>query len=55
MLLCRYLILCEYASIDPQGRVTLHGLFNQINAKHFPVSHQPFGVAIELTALRSPW
>ena len=52
MLVCRYLILCEYASRDQQGRITLHNLFNRINAVDFPASHQPFAVAIELTALR---
>jgi hypothetical protein len=52
MLLCRYLILCEYASRDLHGRITLHNLFNRINAFDFPVSHHPFAVAIELTSLR---
>jgi hypothetical protein len=54
MLVCRYLVLCDYVSEDPNGRITLHGLFNRINAVHFPVSHQPFAVAFELAALQTP-
>jgi hypothetical protein len=55
MLLCRYLLLCAYDSMDDHGRVTLHGLFNQINAVSFPVSQQPFAVALELTACEELW
>lgn len=52
MLVCRYLLLCEYGSTDSHSRGTLHGLFNQINAVDFPASRGPFAVAFELTALR---
>lgn len=52
MLLCRYLLLCEYASTGSRGQVTIHGIFNGINAIDFPASQEPFSVTIELSALR---
>lgn len=52
MLVCRYLLLCEYVSTGPRGQVTIHGMFNRINAIDFPASQEPLALTIEVTALR---
>jgi len=51
MLLCRYLLLCEYISTGSRARVTIHCVFNGINAIDFPASQEPFAVTIEVSAL----
>lgn len=54
MLVCRYLLLCEYITESPEGRVTIQGVFNRINVLDFPVTQQPFAVVFELAALQTP-
>ena len=33
------LLLCDHGTVDPQGKVTLHGLFDTLQAPTVPIHH----------------
>lgn len=48
-----YMIFCAGKSADDNGNISLHGIFDRIFAREFPVRHTPFLLTVRLRAKRA--
>lgn len=53
MFTAEYLLFCAGKSVDENGNLSLHGIFDRLYAESFPAQHRPFKAVFKLTA-KSP-
>jgi hypothetical protein len=53
MLDAEYLLFCAGKSVDDNGNLSLHGIFDRLYVRQFPTSHHPFKAVCKLSAKKA--